>query len=68
VVLTYKEWRKFEDVIDRAKISCKNTGVSVVEHFVDADKLSKRANNAKVAIKEYKLTRYACYLIAMNGA
>ena len=37
------------------------------EHFVGADKLSKRANNAQVLISDYKLTRYACYLIAQNG-
>ena len=67
VVLDYKEWRKFEGVIKRAKEACKNAGISEVEHFVGADKLSKRANNAEVLIKDYKLTRYACYLIAQNG-
>jgi len=66
-ILNYKEWRKFENVINKAKESCKNSNISVVEHFVDVDKLSKRANNAKVMIKDYKLTRYACYLIAQNG-
>ena len=29
--------------------------------------MSKRANNAEVEIRDYKLTRYACYLIAQNG-
>ena len=67
VVLDYKEWRKFENVIKKAKESCKNSNISVIEHFVDVDKLSKRANNAEVVIKDYKLTRYACYLIAQNG-
>ena len=67
IVLNYKEWRKFENVIKKAKESCKNSNISVLEHFVDVDKLSKRANNAKVVIKDYKLTRYACYLIAQNG-
>ena len=66
-VLNYKEWRKFENVINKAKEACKNTDVSVFKHFVDVDKLSKRANNAEVVIKDYKLTRYACYLIAQNG-
>ena len=67
LVLNYKEWRKFENVINKAKESCKNSNISVFEHFVDVDKLSKRANNAEVVIKDYKLTRYACYLIAQNG-
>ena len=51
----------------QSKKSCKNSYISVLEHFVDVDKLSKRANNAEVVIKDYKLTRYACYLIAQNG-
>ena len=67
LVLHYKEWRKFENVIKKAKEACENSGNSDVEHFVGADKLSKRANNAEVIIKDYKLTRYACYLIAQNG-
>ena len=66
-VLDYKEWRKFENVIQKAIMACKNTGIIETEHFVGADKLSKRANNAEVLIKDYKLTRYACYLIAQNG-
>ena len=67
VVLDYKEWRKFVGVIQRAREACKNAGISESEHFVGADKLSKRANNAEVLIKDYKLTRYACYIIAQNG-
>ena len=67
LVLDYKEWRKFENVIKKAIDACKNSGISALEHFVGADKLSKRANNAEVLISDYKLTRYACYLIAQNG-
>ena len=67
LVLDYKEWRKFENVIKKAIDACENSGISAFEHFVGADKLSKRANNAEVLISDYKLTRYACYLIAQNG-
>ena len=66
-VLQYSNWQNFERIIDKAKISCENSGISVFEHFIDVNKLSKRANNAEVEIKDYKLTRYACYLIAQNG-
>lgn len=66
-VLDYKEWRKFENVIRKAEKSCENSGTNMLKHFVGTDKLSKRANNAEVIIKDYKLTRYACYLIAQNG-
>ena len=48
LVLDYKEWRKFENVIKKAKDACENSGISAFEHFVGADKLSKRATNAGV--------------------
>ena len=67
LVLDYKEWRKFENVIKKAIDACENSGISAFEHFVGAAKLSKRANNAEVLISDYRLTRYACYLIAQNG-
>ena len=66
-VLQYSNWQNFEKIIDKAKNSCENSGISVFEHFIDVNKLSKRANNAEVEIKDYELTRYACYLIAQNG-
>lgn len=66
-ILEYKQWRRFESVIEKAKIACENSDISSIEHFADVGKLSKRANNAEVEIKDYKLTRYACYLIAQNG-
>ena len=66
-ILEYNKWENFEKVINKAKDACKNSGISVFEHFIDVNKLSKRANNAEVEIKDYELTRYACYLIAQNG-
>ena len=66
-ILQYSNWQNFEKIIDKAKISCENSGISVFEHFIDVNKLSKRANNAEVEINDHKLTRYACYLIAQNG-
>ncbi len=66
-VLEYNKWQNFEKIIHKAKISCENSNINVFEHFTDISKLSKRANNAEVIIKDYKLTRYACYLIAQNG-
>ena len=67
IVLDYKEWRKFEGVIDKAKSACKNSMVDTNEQFVDADKLSINVNKGKRIINDYKLSRYACYLIAQNG-
>lgn len=67
LALNYKEWRKFENVISKAKKSCKNSDVSVFEHFVNVDKTIKMPKGATKNIRDYKLTRYACYLIAQNG-
>ena len=66
-VLDYSQWRRFESVVDKAKITCKNSDLNVNEQFANVGKLSKRSNNATVEITDYKLSRYACYLIAQNG-
>lgn len=67
LVLEYKQWRRFEQAIERAKRACENSDINVSVHFADIGKLSRRANNAEVMINDYKLSRYACYLIAQNG-
>ena len=66
-VLNYKEWRKFENVIRKAKQSCENSEISSFDHFVDVDKMVQIGSGAERKQKDYKLTRYACYLIAQNG-
>ncbi len=66
-VLEYTKWENFEKVIEKAKDACKGSNLKVSEHFPDVRKLSKRNNNAVAKISDYKLTRYACYLIAQNG-
>ena len=66
IVLEYKQWRRFEQVIERAKEACKNSNVSVFDHFADVGKIVKAGATNK-DIGDIKLTRYACYLIAQNG-
>ena len=66
-VLNYKEWRKFENVINKAKESCENSDITVFDHFVEVDKMVQIGSGAERKQKDYKLTRYACYLIAQNG-
>ena len=66
-VLDYKEWRKFEGVINRAKTACLNSNADIENHFVDADKTIKMPKGAQKVINDYRLSRYACYLIAQNG-
>lgn len=67
VVLNYKEWRKFENVINKAKDACQNSDVMISDHFVDIDKMVDIGSGAKRSQKDYKLSRYACYLITQNG-
>lgn len=66
-VLDYAQWRRFSEAIARAKESCSMAGLSVEEHFADAGKTSPMPNGGVRHIEDYELSRYACYLIAMNG-
>ena len=66
-VLEYKDWRNFLKVLNKAKETCINSGFDENEQLVEINKLSKRSNNAITNIQDYKLSRYACYLIAQNG-
>ena len=66
-VLEYTQWRRFENVIKKAKTACENSKINAIEHFANVGKLSTRSNNAKVEIVDYKLSRYACYLIVQNA-
>lgn len=66
-VLQYKEWRNFKKILETAKITCKISGQEVLDHFVEVNKMISLAKGAKRKVLDYKLTRYACYLIVMNG-
>ena len=65
-LLEYLQWRNFESVIEKAKISCQKSGNAINSNFVDVSKIVKIGIGEK-AIEDYKVTRYACYLIAMKG-
>ena len=66
-VLEYKEWRNFKVVIDKAITSCKNSKFYAFDHFVEANKMIEIGKTAKRKILDYKLSRYACYLIVQNA-
>lgn len=62
----YTRWENFAEVVKRAKVSCETNKTPVDSHFRDTTKMVT-AGVAARAVKDYKLTRYACYLIAQNG-
>ena len=66
-VLEYKEWRKFNNVINKAILACLNSNNRVDDHFVHADKMVQIGSGAIRNQDDYKLSRYACYLIVQNG-
>lgn len=71
VTLDYKSWDKFKNnVIEKAKEACKNSDLLVTEQFSQMGKSLNLPNGANNYIEDYdyKLTRYACYLIAQNGS
>ena len=66
-LLWYTQWRNFEEVIEKAKISCKSNKVAVSDHFADVNKMVELGSGAQREISDILLSRYACYLIAQNG-
>ncbi len=64
--LEYTKWENFQNVIKRAMIACENSGHSVEDDFPEIRKIVDAGITSK-PVKDYELTRYACYLIVQNG-
>ena len=67
VALDYKKWQKFENVIENAKIACENSDNAVSDHFTQVGKMINTGKTAKRKVVDFKLSRYACYLIVQNA-
>ena len=65
--LEYSQWRRFSDAIERAKTACEKSGHSIQDHFADVGKMVKLGSGSTREIEDIALSRYACYLIVMNG-
>lgn len=65
-ILEYTNWRNFEKLINKSITSLENSNIKVSDHF-DVDIKIVEAGISKKTIEDYKLTRYACYILVQNG-
>jgi DNA-damage-inducible protein D len=66
-LLGYSNWQNFEVAIKRGKTACEQVGQVVADHFTDASKMVVVGSGAQREVRDYYLSRFACYLIAQNG-
>ena len=66
-MLGYNSWDKFQNPIEKSKESCENSNNNINDHFSHVGKMVKLGSGSERMVDDIKLTRYACYLIAMNG-
>jgi len=66
-VLDYSSWDKFERVIKKAMTACKKSAQPVEDHFSQVGKMVQLGSGAQRKTRDYRLSRYACYLIVQNG-
>ena len=66
-VLEYKRWDKFCNVVESAQVACNVSNNDVLDHFSQVGKMINLGKGGQREVSDYKLSRYACYLIAQNG-
>lgn len=67
LVLGYTTWDKFKSVIQKAITACENSGQPGKNHFSQVVKMVRIGSGAQRKTEDFKLSRYACYLIVQNG-
>ena len=66
-LLGYATWRRFAEVVGRAKTACFAMKVEPSDHFDNIVRMVKLGSGSSREIDDIALSRYACYLIIQNG-
>ncbi|MGZ4164058.1 MAG: DNA damage-inducible protein D [Tumebacillaceae bacterium] len=66
-ILEYTSYKKFQRAIEKAIVSCEQSGQDIDDHFAQTDQMVEIGSNAKRRIKDFHLSRYACYLVIQNA-
>jgi DNA-damage-inducible protein D len=67
MILDYALWQNFERVIKKAMAACEGSGQNISANFIDVNKVTAAGKHGNYPVHDYRLTRYACYLIAQNA-
>lgn len=67
VLLGYRKWVDFIEVVDKAKRACRNSDINISDHFMDVKKIALPSSGNQISNSEIILSRYACYLIVQNS-
>lgn len=67
VILEYTDWRNFVEVMKKAAEACKNSGQQPRNHFVRVTEMVQIGSGANRPVDDFRLSRYACYLIVQNA-
>lgn len=66
-ILDYTDFRNFEKAVKKAQTACRHSGQAVNDHFVESNEMVEIGSGARRSIRDYRLSRYACYLIIQNA-
>jgi DNA-damage-inducible protein D len=67
VALEYTNWRNFKEAVQAAQKACETSGYQVYDHFDPGIKMVPLGSGAQRKVDDWRLSRYACYLIVQNG-
>ncbi|HEU5382487.1 MAG TPA: DNA damage-inducible protein D [Ktedonobacteraceae bacterium] len=62
-----QKWQNFSQALEKAITACRGNEIAIENHFTDASKMVSLGSGSQRKLKDYYLSRFACYLIAQNG-